>query len=326
MSFDRAEFGSASFRGATFTGPVSFRGARFHGDARFGCVTFEGTASFRGSGLRAGRPASSTPRAGGRDTEWPEEVTFRRWADFRHTVFGGEAKFGGAQFEGRARFARRSIQRTVCPSWAPRSLVPERSAGRGVARPLVLDQGRFRGAGPYHGHREDRSPARGRSFEASLRSTLVRGDVTLEGGSVRGAVDADGPLAQLQVPCDVAPPRERRAPDPRGCRPARVQLPQRPQPRRAAGSRVATEFCVGYRPRGLTRQAILDELVLRVPTESGVKRPRRRASDRRAHRPRLPVASEGPRGQQGRPRGRGLLLRRDGDAPARGSAASSERS
>jgi uncharacterized protein YjbI with pentapeptide repeats len=111
-SFERAEFGSASFRGATFTGPVSFRGACFHGVADFGSVTFEGTASFKEAVFK-GEAIFEYPEGAEEIPERPEEATFKRWADFRDAVFEGEARFGGAQFESRTRFARAEFKRSA---------------------------------------------------------------------------------------------------------------------------------------------------------------------------------------------------------------------
>jgi uncharacterized protein YjbI with pentapeptide repeats len=103
IRFERAEFGSALFRGATFKGPVSFKSARFHGDARFDSVTFEGTASFRNAHF-VGEAIFEHPEEEEDVPDWPEEVTFKRWADFRQATFDEMAKFGGAHFERRTRF------------------------------------------------------------------------------------------------------------------------------------------------------------------------------------------------------------------------------
>jgi uncharacterized protein YjbI with pentapeptide repeats len=103
LDFEGAEFGDVSFRGATFHGPVSFAGAVFHGDARFDSATFERTASFRGATFEQ-RVLFERPESEAVVPEWPEEVTFARWVDFREVTFRGPAGFGGARFEGRSRF------------------------------------------------------------------------------------------------------------------------------------------------------------------------------------------------------------------------------
>lgn len=103
INFDGAEFGPATFRGVTFKGPVGFKGACFHESVRFDSVTFEGTVSFK-EAVFEGEAIFEHSDEDEADPEWPEEVTFKRWADFRQARFVGRAKFGGAQFERRARF------------------------------------------------------------------------------------------------------------------------------------------------------------------------------------------------------------------------------
>jgi uncharacterized protein YjbI with pentapeptide repeats len=103
VSFDGAEFGSANFRGATFKGPVSFTGAHFREKARFDSVTFEGTASFKNAEFDK-EAIFAHPEGEEEVPEWPEEVTFKRWADFRQATFRDIADFGGAHFASRSRF------------------------------------------------------------------------------------------------------------------------------------------------------------------------------------------------------------------------------
>jgi uncharacterized protein YjbI with pentapeptide repeats len=103
VDFSKVGFGSARFRGATFKDAVSFAGAVFHDEAHFEGATFEGTVSFRGARFEC--PAVFEQPADEANVEGvPEEVTFKRWADFRDATFKRDAGFGGARFERRARF------------------------------------------------------------------------------------------------------------------------------------------------------------------------------------------------------------------------------
>ena len=273
MSFERAEFGSATFRGATFTGPVSFRGARFHDDAHFGSVTFEGTASFKDA-VFEGEASFEHPEGADEIPEWPEEVTFRRWADFRQAVFGGEAKFGGAQFDRRARFARAAFTSSV--SFAGATFIRARTLGPVVvSHELVLDRVVFEA--PVHILAAATLVSlRGTQFRSLTTIDLVSGDVTLE----EAAFAEPSTLTGLKR-------------DPR----SRVMSLDRANVahltladvdlRRCSFLSVhnldglrfegATEFCVAESPRRTSRQAILDEVVLRAPTESG---PRDAAAER----------------------------------------------
>jgi uncharacterized protein YjbI with pentapeptide repeats len=102
IDFASVEFGLADFAGATFTGPVRFEAASFLQEALFASTTFEQSVSFRGARFDADArfEFADEEELAGRQ----EEVVFRGWADFTHVHFGGRAAFGGAQFERRARF------------------------------------------------------------------------------------------------------------------------------------------------------------------------------------------------------------------------------
>jgi uncharacterized protein YjbI with pentapeptide repeats len=104
VDFSNVRFGKASFRGATFEDAANFDRAHFDDQAQFACTTFQGTVSFADAVFRCEaifehQERDTVERSGRR-----EEVTFRRWADFRDARFERGASFGGAVFERRARF------------------------------------------------------------------------------------------------------------------------------------------------------------------------------------------------------------------------------
>jgi uncharacterized protein YjbI with pentapeptide repeats len=101
--FSGALFEEAIFTGAIFEGPADFRDAHFANVARFDGATFEGTASFRRARFWCRAEfelMKDVPEMPG----LPEQVRFRRWADFRQVLFFEDARFGGARFDERARF------------------------------------------------------------------------------------------------------------------------------------------------------------------------------------------------------------------------------
>jgi uncharacterized protein YjbI with pentapeptide repeats len=104
VSFAEVRFGSVNFRGATFKREARFDSARFDNPAEFACATFEGNASFKGAVFRCKPNFEHIERASSDARDRPGEVSFRKWADFRDTIFQSGANFGGTRFEGRARF------------------------------------------------------------------------------------------------------------------------------------------------------------------------------------------------------------------------------
>jgi uncharacterized protein YjbI with pentapeptide repeats len=97
-------FRDVSFRGATFKKSVDFRGAEFHGEVRFDCATFEGSAYFADVDFYDRVRFDREHRAREDPLDWPEEVSFKGWADFTGARFHARAGFAGARFEGRAMF------------------------------------------------------------------------------------------------------------------------------------------------------------------------------------------------------------------------------
>ncbi|SCL71249.1 Uncharacterized protein YjbI, contains pentapeptide repeats [Micromonospora chersina] len=102
VSFDRADLGALSCRGASFA-EVSFRGATLRQPSSFDRARFAGSATFREAVFLGGlsmEHATFEGYAGFRRTRFADMALFR-W-----TEFGAEAWFEGARFEGAANFGR----------------------------------------------------------------------------------------------------------------------------------------------------------------------------------------------------------------------------
>jgi uncharacterized protein YjbI with pentapeptide repeats len=165
VDFAEVAFGRARFSAATFNGHVNFEGAQFHEEARFDSVTFEHTASFRAARFHADAifeytdSSKSAGLAGRR-----EVVVFRRWADFSHARFAGDARFGGVQFEDRAMLGGASFEANLSLEGATfsgaRTLGPINVGGW-----LNLDRA---------------------TFEAPVRMLLTAGELTCEGTQFLG--------------------------------------------------------------------------------------------------------------------------------------------
>ena len=102
VDFSKVRFGDADFSAATFEGDAHFEGALFDDRAQFASATFHGMVSFAGAIFDC--MACFEHVEGSLDAGVPGEVSFHRWADFRHVEFRGGAGFGGAEFASRARF------------------------------------------------------------------------------------------------------------------------------------------------------------------------------------------------------------------------------
>jgi uncharacterized protein YjbI with pentapeptide repeats len=96
-----AQFKSADFHGATFSGDARFDGATFSGDARFGRATFSGDTWFDRATFSGD---ASFRRATFRGHAHFDNATFRGAAGFHEATVSGDARFGGATFSGNARF------------------------------------------------------------------------------------------------------------------------------------------------------------------------------------------------------------------------------
>jgi uncharacterized protein YjbI with pentapeptide repeats len=193
ITFAKAQFGKANFRGATFEGPVSFNGATFEGDARFYSICFEGTASFRGATFR-GHAIFALPDREQRFREWPEEVMFKRWADFRGATFEKTARFGGAQFERRARFDGATFRDDAVFTGA--SFLRARTLDlKQVAETLDLDRAAF-GAPVHLNVGANCVRCHGTQFQSLASIDVSRGDITLEGAAFAESSTISGVVSE----------------------------------------------------------------------------------------------------------------------------------
>jgi uncharacterized protein YjbI with pentapeptide repeats len=264
MSFENAEFGSATFSGATFAGPVSFSGAVFHGDARFDSVTFEGSVSFR-KAVFEGEATFEHPPEEEEVQEWPEEVSFKRWADFRQARFEKNARFGGALFERRARFRSAVFEGDAAFTGA--TFTRARTIGpMEVAKELELDRVVF-GAPVRIRAAAGLVSCKGTQFQSLTTIDLFRGDIRFdeaafaEPSTVTGRGSDPKPRVLSLHQTNVAHLTLADL-DLRECSFLGVH--------NLDGLRFegAIDFCARGTPRTIKRQAILDELELHERTSA----------------------------------------------------------
>jgi uncharacterized protein YjbI with pentapeptide repeats len=207
IDFTNALFQKANFRGATFTGSVTFNGAEFQQEACFHSTTFEGTASFREATFRCDA-FFELPRGEEVVRDWPEEVTFRRWADFRRATFCRSARFGGALFERRARFDGATFNRDAVFTGA--SFPVARTIDlKDVKRKIDLDRVAF-GAPVRIDAGARRISCQGTQFQSLAAISVHRGDLVLkdaafaESSTVAGVGSNPKPRVRSLEGADVA--------------------------------------------------------------------------------------------------------------------------
>ncbi|RPK78449.1 pentapeptide repeat-containing protein [Streptomyces sp. ADI98-10] len=106
-----AEFGTAKFGEAQFSGDARFGGAQFSGDAEFDEVQFSGVARFDGAHFSGGALFDGAQFGGAwfggaqfSDEARFDGAQFSGTAEFDEVQFSGDAWFDGAQFSGTAEF------------------------------------------------------------------------------------------------------------------------------------------------------------------------------------------------------------------------------
>lgn len=126
VSFDRADLGALSCRGASFA-EASFHGATLRQPSSFDRARFAGSATFREAVFVSGLSMEHTTFEGYAGFH---RTRFADMALFRWTEFGAEAWFEGARFEGAANFGRAVFHGRV------------RFEGATLARRPLVDQAR----------------------------------------------------------------------------------------------------------------------------------------------------------------------------------------